>query len=256
MAKTLRSIWAGPVQVHSLSSRGRRGDSPSQRAAKHKASSDAQRRMNQIYAYQRLELLLAANFPAPGSAHVVTLTYDDRHLPRSRADVNKHLTAFRRKLNDLRRRAGLPELIMFWSIEVLTSASGRWHVHAVINNTGDDYGMIRAAWRFGSEIDIEPLRVDDEKNHETLARYMTKEAREAQDYAVRPGTPSYSHTRNIVKPERETRVVPDDYAIEIPADAVVLLSECRASALASFEVVKLRTRVAAAPIRPKRRRKR
>jgi len=254
MAKTLRSIWAGPVQVHSLSSRGRRGDTPSQRAAKHKASSAAQRRMNRIYAYQRLELLLAANFPAAGSALVGVLTYDDAHLPDSRAAVTRILAAFRKRMNAQRRAAGLPEIVMFWSIEVLTS--GRWHVHFVMDATGEDFAMIRRAWIYGSDIDLDPLRVDDEKNHETLARYMTKESREAQDYVSRPNTLSYSHTRNIVQPERETRVVPDDYAIEIPEDAVVLLSECRATALASFEVVKLRTRIYAAPIRPKRRRKR
>lgn len=254
MAKTLRSVWAGPVQLHSLSSRCRPGDAPATRAAKHKASSDAQRRMNRIYAFQRLELLLAANFPSAGSGLVFTLTYDDRHLPHDRAAVSRNLAAFRKRLNAARKAAGLPELVMFWSIEVLTS--GRWHVHGCLNNTGRDYDMIRRAWIYGSEIELDPLRVDDEKNHETLARYMTKEAREAQDYAVRPGTPSYSHTRNIVQPERETRVVPDDFQIEIPDGAVVLLSECRATALASFEVVKLRTRIFDAPIRPKRRRKR
>ena len=116
--------------------------------------------------------------------------------------------------------------------------------------------MIRRAWIYGSEIEANPLRVDDEKNHETLARYMTKESREAQDYVSRPNTLSYSHTRNIVQPERETRVVPDDYDIEIPDGAVVLLSEHHASFLASYDVVKLRTAAAAAPIRPKRRRKR
>ena len=126
MAKTLRSVWAGPLQVHSLSSRARRTDPPLTRAAKRKASSEAQRRMNRIYAYQRLELQLAANFPSAGSGLVVTLTYDDAHLPRRRAEVTKHLAAFRKRMNILRRAAGLPELVMFWSIEALTS--GRWHV--------------------------------------------------------------------------------------------------------------------------------
>ena len=130
MAKTLRSVWAGPVQVHSLSSRCSPGDTPRVRAAKHKASSDAQRRMNAIYAYQRLELLLAANFPAAGSGLVFTLTYDDEHLPRDRAAVTRNLAAFRKRMNAARRAAGLPELVMFWSIEVLTS--GRWHVHGIL----------------------------------------------------------------------------------------------------------------------------
>lgn len=255
MAKTLRSVWAGPVQIHSLSSRGKRGDSPAQRAAKHKASSEAQRRMNHIYAYQRLELQLAANFPTAGSAHVVTLTYDDEHMPHDRTGVNKNIAAFRRKLNALRRKADLPELIMFWGIEVLTSASGRWHVHAAINNTGKDYAMIREAWRWGCEIEIKPLRVDDEKNHETLARYMTKEAREAQDYISRPNTLSYSHTRNIVQPERETRVVADDYEIEVPEEAVVLLDECRSTVYAGYRVLKLRLPYAAKTPKARRRRR-
>lgn len=254
MAKTLRSVWAGPIQVHSLSSRCRQGDAPAVRAAKHRASSDAQRRMNHIYAYQRLELLLAANFPYAGSGLVVTLTYDDAHLPQDRKTVTRNLSAFRKRLNALRKAAGLPPVVMFWSIEVLTS--GRWHVHIVINNTGRDYDMIRRAWIYGSEIELDPLRIDDEKNHETLARYMTKESREAQDYVSRPNTLSYSHTRNIVQPERETRVVPDDYAIEIPDDATVLASEYHATPAATWELVKLRTAVTAAAPRAKRKRRR
>lgn len=255
MAQTYTIISAGAIQKRSLSSRCSRNDGPTQRAAKHSATSAAQRRMNTKNAAENLELLLAANFPTAGSALVVVLTFDDKHLAKCRGDVNKALTAFRRKLNDLRRRAGLPELVMFWSIEVLTSASGRWHVHAVVNNTGDDYAMIRDAWKWGSDIDIKPLRVDDEKNHATLARYMTKEAREVQDWTARPNLLSYSHTRNVKKPVRETYVVPDDFTIDVPEDAVILAEETGSTVFAGWHVVKYRLPYAAHPPKPKRRKR-
>ena len=58
-------------------------DSPRARASKRKLSSEAQKRMNAKYSYQKLELMLAANF-LPGDL-VVSLTYDDRHLAQAAA---------------------------------------------------------------------------------------------------------------------------------------------------------------------------
>ena len=261
MAQTLTSTFAGPIQKHIITPRVRRSDSPVRRAAKHKATSDAQKRGNQKRSYEDLELLLAANYPAAGSAVVFTLTYDDDHLPKdrdttkARKRVNADLVNFRGGVNRARKKAGLPDMRAFWSIEVLTSVSGRWHVHMIMDSTGHDYDMIRKAWKGGDVVEIEPLRVDDDKNHLTLAKYMTKEAREAQDYISKPNTLSDSHTRNILKPERETRIVPDDYELAIPEGAVILHDEVCQTAFASWRYVKFRTPAPAVRARRKRRRR-
>ena len=240
MALTLKTIYAGPLRVQALYARCAASDTPKQRQAKHKASSEAQRRMNQIYSYQNLELMLAANFPAAGSGLVVTLTFDDAHMPKDRREALRRFKYFRQKLDKARKATGLPELVAFWSPEVLTSAAGRWHFHIVINNTGRDAELIRSCWIYGSDVEIEKLRVDAEKNHETLARYMTKELRECQDYDAKPGLHGWSCTRNAKRPERETLTVRDDFRLKPPAGCAILLDEKKVTEFASYHVLKVR----------------
>lgn len=256
MAKTLKRIDAGGIQIAALYNRCSPRDSARQRAAKHQASSAAQRRMNQIYSYQKLELMLAANFPTAGSAEVCVLTFDDKHLPKTRAEAQRRVRYFNRLLRDERRAAGLPEPVVFWALEVLTSVNNRWHVHAVIDRTGEDYAMIRRCWRYGSEVSCEKLRVDAEKNHESLARYMTKELREAQEYESRPGLHGWSCTRNAVRPEIETVTVPDDYELEAPAGATVLMDEHKTTEWAAYRVLKYRFGGSRPAPAPKARRRR
>lgn len=258
MAKTLKRIYAGSIELASLSDRASSRDESRQRAAKKQASSDAQRRMNQIYSYQKFELMLAVNFPTAGSGLVITLTYDDEHLPKTRAEAQRRFKYFLQKLRAARKTAGLPEPVVGSAPEALSSASGRWHHHIVLDNTGRDYDMVRSCWIYGSEIEIKPLRVDKKKNHETLAKYMTKEARECQDYESKPGTHNWSWTRNAKRPEVDTVTVPDDYQLEPPEGSTVLLDERRGTELAAWQVLKIRWD-GMPPLRvprPKRRRRR
>lgn len=240
MSKTLKRIDAGGLQIEALYNRCSPRDTPQQRAEKHKTSSAAQRRMNQIYSYQKLELMLAKNFPTTGSGLVVTLTHDDDHMPRSRKEAQLRFRYFLKKLRAERKAAELPEPVVFWAPEILTAASGRWHQHIVLDNTGRDLDMIRRCWIYGSDIEAKPLRVDAEKNHETLARYMTKELRECQEYEARPGLHGWSCTRNALRPEIETETVPDDYQLTPPQGSTVLLDEKKTTEWANFHVIKYR----------------
>lgn len=256
MAKTLKRIDAGAIQLAALYNRCAPRDTPAQRQAKRQASSAAQRRMNQIYSYQQLELMLAVNFPTPGSGLVVTLTHDDNHMPRSRKEAQLRFKYFLQKLRAARRAEGLPEPVVFWAPEILTSASGRWHQHIVLDNTGRDLDMIRRCWIYGSEIEAEKIRVDDEKNHETLARYMTKELRECQEYEAKPGLHGWSCTRNARRPEIDTLTVADDYELDPPDGCTVLLDESRSTVWASYRVLKYRFGAQAFAAAPRARRRR
>lgn len=256
MAKTLKRIDAGGIQIAALYNRCSAWDTPKQRQAKHQASSAAQRRMNQIYSYQKLELMLAKNFPTPGSGLVVVLTHDDQHMPKDRREAQQRFKYFLQKLRRARKAAGLPEPVVFWAPEILTSASGRWHQHIVLDNTGQDLDMIRRCWIYGSDVEAEKLRVDGEKNHETLAKYMTKELRECQEYEARPGLHGWSCTRNALRPEVETMTVPDDYELEPPADSTVLLDERKSTEWASYRVIKYRFSGQGFPAPPRAKRRR
>ncbi len=230
MAKTKKIIQAGPMVIEALYPRCSRSDGPRARAAKRKASSEAQARMNRTYSYQKLELMLAANFPTPGSALVVTLTYSDDRLPDTRKQALTRLKSFRAKLTKARAAAG-KKAVMFWATEN-RHGDGRYHHHLVVNSTGEDYDVIRQCWSYGRDIEIQPLRVDKEKNWGSLARYMAKEDRE------KPGLRSWSYTRNALHPETETFRVEDDADIWPPEGSTVLLDVAQRTEFAAYRVIK------------------
>lgn len=235
-----------------------RGDSEKVRAAKSKATSAAQQLRNQILSTRELELRLAINYPTPGSGLVIVLSYDDQHLPKSRKEAQRRFKYFLQKLRAARKAAGLPAPRVHFAPEVLTSSSGRWHHHIVLDNTGDDLAMVRACWIYGDDIDCTPLRVDEEKNHETLARYMSKELREAQEYESRPGLHGWGCTRNCLKPEVDVQIVEDRKPLRAPKGATVLIQERRASEFAEHALLKYRlpARCFAPRARARRRRRR
>lgn len=218
----------------------RRNDPPKVRAAKQKATSAAQAMRNQILSTRALELLLSCNYPAPGSGLVLTLSFDDAHLPKDRKTAQRRLKYFLRKLRDARQADGKPEPRCVYCPEVLTSASGRWHFHLVLDSTGNDLDDVRRCWIYGEDIEARPLRVDEEENHETLARYMNKELREAQEYECRPGLHGWSCTRNCTRPEVDVQTVEDSSRLRAPRGATVLIFERKSTELVESTVLKYR----------------
>ena len=233
-------IDGGAVCYEIESTLPRRSDGRRERAARSKATSQAQATRNRILSTRQLELILSKNFPVAGSALVAVLTYDDDHLPKSRKEAQLRFRYFLRKLRDARTKAGLPEPRVVYCPEVLSSRTGRWHHHIVLDATGDDIAMIRRCWIYGSDIQGEKLRVDEEKNHETLASYMNKELREAQEYECRPGLHGWGCTRSCQRPEVDTVIVEDSDRLKAPRGATVLMQERRESEFATFAVIKYR----------------
>lgn len=262
MAKQLKRWAGGPLQLLILYDRVNRYDSPKVRAAKSKASSEAQKRMNLKNALRMVEMRLAKNFPTAGSGRVYTLTYDDAHHPDDadpkacRKKVLRDKDTFLKNLRKERAAAGLPAPRAAGCIEVLTSEHNRWHIHICIDATGNDDDMVRRCWKKGSDIEVRPLRVDKEKNHETLARYMTKEMRELQDRCCSPGAHVWFFTRNCDKVEVDTAIVPDDYALTVPASCEVIESYKHKTEFAEYEILKIRADSQAFPRRPRATRRR
>lgn len=226
--KTKKIVSAGPLVLEAVYPRASRWDSPRARGAKRKLSSEAQQRMNAKHSYQKLELILAANF-LPGDL-IVTLTYDPAHLPRTRESAAAKLKAFRARLSALRKRSGA-ELRMVWATENVFTF-GRWHHHCVINSAGEDYDVLRALWGNGANVEIQKLRIDKEHSYEALARYLCKEARE------RPGLRSWSYTRSCRQPEVETFAVPDDTPLQAPKGATVYETASERSEFGSYVYLK------------------
>lgn len=225
--RTKKIIVAGSLVVEAVYDRVVKTDGPTARAAKHKASSEAQQRMNRIYSYQKLELLLAANF-RPGDLLPV-FTYDPEHLPGSRKEAEARLKAWRRRFSAARILGG-HELKMIWNIEH-RHGDGRWHHHSVVNSCGDDYELIQRLWPWG-RVEIRKLRIDREHSYEALARYLAKEGGD------RIGQRSWSYTRNLAKPEIETFRVADDTTVQIPRGGVTLLDQRGRDQYSAWQVVK------------------
>ncbi len=225
--KWKKIIVAGPLVIETIYPAVPSRGSDNARAAKRKLSTAAQQRMNMIYSFQKLELVLAANF-VKGDL-VCTLTYDDLHLPANRKAADAKLKYFRAKLAAERRKNG-QELVMVWNTEH-KHGEGRYHHHVVINSTGDDYDIILKLWGQG-EIDIKPLRVDSEKNYGSLAAYMCKERPE------KVGQRCWSYTRNAKKPEMETFRVDDDTQLQPPKGSVVIKEASEKTMYGSYKWLK------------------
>ena len=233
MAKMKKIIVAGPMVLEAIYPRGSAHDSPKQRAGKRKLSSEAQQRMNQKYSWQKLELQLAANY-VPGDLWV-TLTYDDEHLPQSRAQAERCFAYFLRKLRAARGRRSQP--VIHWNSEHKHEHESywedrRWHHHFFVNATGADFETIRRCWIYGSNVHFEAVRIDKDHSYEAMAKYLCKEARD------RPGLRSWSYPRNAKHPEVETFSVPDDTPLQPPKGATVYEEASERTEFGAYRYVK------------------
>lgn len=211
MAKFKKIIVAGPLVIESVYPAPNPRDSFGVRQGKKRLSSQAQQRMNLKYAYQKLELEIAANF---GEKDLyATFTYDDAHLPTSRKEANARMAAFWKRLRAARKAKGTQ--LRYIYVTEHKHGDGRWHHHVLINSTGDDYDEIRNLWKYGG-VDYIRIQISRDKNYETLARYLCKEQRE------RVGQRLWSCSRSLQKPERECFRVPNDTPLTPPDGAMLL----------------------------------
>lgn len=223
--QAIKHIKAGPLNIRVL------GHVPDQevkgrgRAARARVTSLAQKFYNEKRSWQELELRIAANFGKRDM--VLTFTFDDEHLPNSKAKARK---LFSRFVDRLRRARGKREQ----EVRYIAVAEGfhgkasnefleddgyledrRFHLHVILNSTGNsDLEEIRSLWNYGGYIRAERL---DVHYYQALAKYMTKEAREFA--RPKPGEQTWSCSKNLQKPEIEYIEVPDGLRLSPPYGA-------------------------------------
>lgn len=185
MAKAIKHITAGLLHIEVL------GNIPERKPGRRRGSrsnptSPAMQFYNDKCSWRKLELILATNFT--GKDWVLTLTYDDGHLPADKKAAGICLQKFFRKLRTQRRRRD-EDLLYVYNVEGFHAAAEdeyfggdreledcRLHHHVVINSAGaDDLEEIRSLWPYGGYIRAEPVDVHYLRE---LAKYLTKEARE------------------------------------------------------------------------------
>lgn len=214
MAKRIKTITGGRLVAAVCYTVGTVRDGPAERAAKDRMSSEAQERINLRRAWQKLEMLLAANF-GPRDLHVV-FTYDDEHMPASREAGNKLLRKLFPQLRKHRKARGQPTKYIYVT-EQLSSEGGRLHHHVVLNGTGADMEVLRSFWPYG-QVELEVL--DVWQGYEALAKYLTKEPREVG--RAQAGARTWTPSVGLEKPKAETEHVKDHMTIAPPPGAIIL----------------------------------
>lgn len=216
MAKRIKTITAGRLVVVGCYTIPTPRSSDRERRALREISSAAQERMNLKRSWQKLEVLLAANFTRH-DLHLV-FTYDDEHLPPDRAEAVKRL---KKMIVQLRayRRARDQETRYIYVTEQLSAEGGRLHHHMILNGTGEDLEAVRSLWPYG-EVELEPL--DLWEGYEALAKYLTKEPRECGKPET--GARTWAASIGLKKPIVESEVVRDHLTIAPPPGAIILSS--------------------------------
>lgn len=236
--KRIKTVRAGRLVFGVCYSQALPGESAKARAAKSKCSSDARRALNFRAAWQKLRLILAANF---GRGDLwVTLTYDDAHLPDGRKAAKKRMTLFLDRLRDARKRAG-EELRYVYCTEELTDDGGRRLHHHLVLNAGQarqDYELLRSLWTDGSHIEIRRLGEHEDYGDDflELAKYMTKE-RDPEAKTIAVGDKSWVSSRNLARPVVESETVCDNVTITAPPGARIIDTDQKRNEYGSYDYI-------------------
>lgn len=218
-----KTIVAGPLVYESIYPLPSPRDSRSVRQGKKNLTSNAQQRMNLKYQWQKLELLMAANFRVGDI--VLTLTFDDAHLPGSRAETMTRVKQFLKRLRELRKPWGSQTKYIYvvehnhcrentCFVPVELAQQGRYHVHMIINATGSDYGDIKECWGLGL-FEMHPFELNRERTYESLSRYFCKEL---PDYV---GARKFIPSRGLIHPEPDCQIVDSSETLDPPKGATV-----------------------------------
>ena len=215
MAKERRKIIrAGKLWMAVQYTAIRGGNQTARREARAQISSPARESLNAKLSWQRLMLVLAANFSSTDL--VVGLTYRDKDLPVRREDADRRLDNFIRALRKTRTASGQP--LVYVRVTEGYHSGGRLHHHLIVDATGDDYATIRRLWqKNGDNVDFEPFGTD---GAERWGKYLTKEPREKGRRYV--GDRTWRASIHMKKPEVTTEFVDADDALQPPNGAFVV----------------------------------
>lgn len=240
----MRTFSAGRYRKIVRYPRALPGDSPTARQAKRNHSAAAQRYINIRDCTERLQWLLCCNFDVK-SAAFLTLTFDDAHLPASRAAVKERMRKLIRQLRPVFRMRG-EEFPVIYTVEgqphsCLRQADTAWevspwrsgdkwealdddedqrdepvrlHAHAfLLLPEPDDRELVRSFWPFG-RVHVNYIRVNDPRAFPRLAAYVTKESR----MGVRPDNErAYVPSLGLVQPQVDGHWCEEAESIGFPA---------------------------------------
>lgn len=237
MSNRIKTVSAGRLRCVVCYTQPSGSDEPRQRQAKQRVSSKARQLLNFRAAWQKLELLLAANFDPDDL--FLTLTFDDEHLPEDRAGAADAVRGFLRRLRAVRRKRA-DDVKYIYCVESMPDAPDsedrRLHVHMILSSAGESVDEIESLWR-GGQVFAETLLSGRNDGYEARARYMVKE-RHPGAYGRRTGLRAWNGSRNLSKPEITSELVPETLTVAVPPGAYVLDRHGETNAFGSYEYLK------------------
>lgn len=227
MAKREKIVTAGRM-VYCVSypiPKYRMEDTERQRGERRRATGEWKAKINRLKSCEKLEQLIFANF-RPGDRYV-TLTYREECLPSDRRQVMQDVKWFRRKLALRRQPRGQPCRYIYAPEH--KHGEGRWHAHMILNGCGPgDLDDIRECWTKGyAQVKWFALSQGEE-----LASYLSKEK---PDHV---GEHPWIASRGLLRPEVDSRLVPDSARLAVPPGAVVKQREQVQNSYGAFEYIK------------------
>lgn len=161
------------------------------RRKKSKPTREVQKKLNEIYAENKLIRLCNANFT--GQDLKVELTYDSKHHPADDEEAAASLRNFLRRLKRYREKQGLPEL-KYIAVTEQGKLRGRYHHHLIISG-GVPVPVLDSLWKRGI-VTSAPLHFN-ENGLADLARYMLKRS-------VASGK-RWNSSKNLIHPKARQR---------------------------------------------------
>ena len=164
-------------------------------AAAPKPSREAQKEINHKNRAKHVTRVLNVNFDNSGIW--VTLTYDNKNLPKTEKEAQKNIQNYIKRLRAYIKRNRLPDLKYIYVTECITEDGevGRVHHHIVMNFPDRD--IAESIWDKGDRNQSRRLVADD-FGLEGLARYITKEK---NDTPGRKYSKKYGYSLNLDKPK-------------------------------------------------------
>ncbi len=212
------------------------------RKKRYRPTSEMQARLNQRNAERYATRLLNENFTEDDIS--VTLTYEDKYLPKTIEQAESDASNFLRRLKRLRKKLGLPEIVY-----VRITGAGRFHFHIPMSGGVDDK-TIQKLWPYGYANTIHFKF--NENGIEGHARYIASQFEESENMDIfsmfdintetgevtekegttserRKGKRRFSCSRNIKRP------VAEEHDGRISASRVEELATIDSGSRAEFE---------------------
>lgn len=137
-----------------------------------------QKNLNDKNARRYLTQLLNANFSEEGSGYHITLTYDERSLPKTVDEADAIVDNYIRRLKTAYKNAGLPlKSVIITSYRAKKDGTPVRIHHHIVMNSGVDPNIIRNQWR-------KPLEKGDLKKIKNESWYIKYGIRRGERYGI------------------------------------------------------------------------